>query len=86
MAMNLKEILETAAHLQKENVKAYKKGVEDTLNNKLEHSMSDAILNQIKADAFQRGIIAALEELKEVYGAGIMDTDIWAEYMNKETK
>jgi hypothetical protein len=55
MAMNLKEILETAAHLQKE-----------------------------KADAFQRGIIAALEELKEVYGAGIEETDLWKEYMKKE--
>jgi proline racemase len=47
----------------------------------MEHSMSDAILNQIKADAFERGIKTALNELRDVYGEGLEETDIWAEYM-----
>jgi hypothetical protein len=37
----------------------------------MEHSMSDAILNQIKADAFERGIKTALNELRDVYGEGL---------------
>jgi proline racemase len=47
----------------------------------MEHSMTDAILNQIKADAFERGIKTALNELRDVYGEGLEETDIWAEYM-----
>ena len=47
----------------------------------MEHSMSDAILNQIKADAFERGIKTALNELRDVYGEGLEETDIWGEYM-----
>ena len=31
------------------------------------------------------GIEYALNELREVYGEGIEDTDIWAEYMSKES-
>ena len=52
-------------------------------DNKLERSMSDAILNQIKADAFERGIKTALNELRDVYGEGLEQTDLWAEYMKE---
>lgn len=51
---------------------------------KLEHSMSDSILKQIKRAAYEDGVMSALSELREVYGAGIEDTDIWAEYMKEE--
>ncbi len=80
----MKEIQQAAQLLQRESKKAYEQGVTDTLKNKLEHSMSDAILNQIKADAFERGIITALEELRDVYGEGLELTDLWAQYMKKE--
>jgi len=46
--------------------------------------MSDAILEQTKRAAYIDGVISALSELREVYGAGIEDTDIWAEYMKEE--
>jgi len=52
-------------------------------DNKLTNSMSDAILNEIKADAFERGIKTALNELRDVYGEGLEETDIWAEYMKE---
>ena len=48
------------------------------------NSMSDAILEQIKAASYIDGVVSALSELREVYGAGIEETDIWAEYMNEE--
>ena len=47
--------------------------------------MSDAILKQIREESYNDGVCSALSELREVYGAGIEDTDIWAEYMNEET-
>ena len=34
--------------------------------------------------AFDNGIRYALDYLREVYGAGIEETDIWADYMNEE--
>lgn len=35
-------------------------------------------------DDFKEGVRYALEELSAVYGEGIEETDIWAEYMNEE--
>ena len=45
---------------------------------------TEAIMAQIKAEAFERGIKTALYELREVYGEGIEETDIWGEYMDEE--
>ena len=45
--------------------------------------MSDSILDQIKAEAFERGIKTALNELRDVYGEGLEETDIWGEYMGE---
>jgi hypothetical protein len=42
------------------------------------------IMSKLKADAFDNGIRYALDYLREVYGAGIEETDIWADYMNDE--
>jgi len=50
----------------------------------LAHSLSDAILGQIKKAAFIDGLCYALEEIRSVYGDGVKDTDIWAEHMTKE--
>jgi hypothetical protein len=50
----------------------------------LNNRMSDAILEQTRLAAYEQGVTDTLKELREVYGAGIEDTDIWAEYMNKE--
>ena len=52
-------------------------------NNKLEHSMSDAILEQVKTAAYEQGARDILSYLEEVYGEGIHDTDVWAEYMSE---
>ena len=49
------------------------------------HSMSDAILEQTKQLAYEQGVKDALNELSEVYGDGIEETDLWNEYMTKET-
>ena len=35
-------------------------------------------------DRYDEGVRDALAELGEVYGEGIEETDLWAEYMNKE--
>ena len=51
---------------------------------KLNHSMSTAILEQYKSAAFEEGVKYALESLRDVYGEGIEETDIWAEYGNDE--
>ena len=56
-----------------------------TMNESM-HTMSESILNQYKAISYESGVKYALEELREVYGAGIEDTDIWAEYMKEENK
>lgn len=39
--------------------------------------MSQNILDVIKSDAYNQGITDTLEQLREVYGAGIEETDIW---------
>lgn len=59
------------------------KGAKDNLENRLEHSMSDAILQQYKGAAFQEGVIYALEYLSDLYD-GIKETDIWADYIKEE--
>ena len=43
------------------------------------------VMSKMKADAFDNGIRHALDYLREVYGAGIEETDIWADYMNDES-
>lgn len=47
------------------------------------NTMTDEILNQIKAASFQEGVQYALEYLSDLYD-GVMDTDLAAQYMNKE--
>jgi hypothetical protein len=48
------------------------------------HRMTEAILEQYKSAAFEKGVRHALDYLREVYGAGIEETDIWTDYMNEE--
>ena len=50
----------------------------------INNSMSDELLKQVKRIAYEKGIVSALNELREAYGEGIEDTDIWNEYMTKE--
>lgn len=35
------------------------------------------------SDKFKEGVRYALEELRSVYGEGVEETDIWAEYMSE---
>jgi hypothetical protein len=49
----------------------------------LEHSMSDAILEQIKGASYAEGMRDALTYLAELYD-GVEDTDLWADYMSEE--
>jgi hypothetical protein len=49
----------------------------------LEHSMSDAILEQIKGASYAEGMRDALTYLAELYD-GVEDTDLWADYMKEE--
>lgn len=49
----------------------------------LEHSMSDAILEQHKSAAYEEGIKYALDYLSALYD-GIEETDLWTEYMPEE--
>jgi hypothetical protein len=48
--------------------------------------MTEAILKQYKGEAFQEGVRYALEYLRAVYGEGIEQTDIWADYMKEESE
>jgi hypothetical protein len=48
----------------------------------LEHSMSDAILEQIKGASYEEGMRDALNYLAELY-EGIEETDLWADYMKE---
>lgn len=43
-----------------------------------------AEMRKQSAMAHAEGIRYALYELREVYGEGIEETDIWAEYMSEE--
>ena len=47
------------------------------------HTMSDAILEQIKGASYEEGMRDALTYLAELYD-GVEDTDLWADYMNEE--
>ncbi len=49
------------------------------------NTMTDELLTRIKGDSFQEGVRYALDYLREVYGEGIEETDIWTDYMNEET-
>jgi hypothetical protein len=53
-------------------------------NKQLEHSMSDAVLEQIKGASYEEGMRDALTYLAELY-EGIEETDLWADYMNEES-
>ena len=53
--------------------------------NKGWHSMSDAILEQIKGASYEEGVKYALTYLSELYES-IEETDIWADYMKEENK
>jgi hypothetical protein len=46
----------------------------------LEHSMSDAILEQTKSASYEEGVRDALNYLSELY-EGVEDTDLWGEYV-----
>ena len=50
----------------------------------LEHSMSDAILEQAKSISYEQGMRDALDYLSALYD-GIEETDLWAEYMKEES-
>jgi hypothetical protein len=47
------------------------------------HTMSDAILEQIKRASYEEGMRDALNYLKDLYD-GVEDTDLWADYMKEE--
>jgi hypothetical protein len=53
-------------------------------NCKLEHSMSSAILEQTKGASYEEGMRDALTYLNELYD-GVEDTDLWTDYMTKES-
>jgi hypothetical protein len=50
----------------------------------ISNAMSDAILEQTKLIAYEQGVKDTLSELREVYGEGIEETNLWNEYMTKE--
>jgi hypothetical protein len=41
----------------------------------------EALANIIEQKTFNDGVAFALETLKDVYGEGIEETDLWSEYM-----
>jgi len=45
----------------------------------------DKELNANQRAFFEQGISYALSQLREVYGEGLELTDLWNEYMTKET-
>jgi len=51
----------------------------------MNNSMSDAILEQIKAASYEEGMRDALTYLAELYD-GVEDTDLWADYMKEGGK
>lgn len=52
----------------------------------LNNSMSDELLKQTKVIAYEQGVKDTLMQLREVYGEGLELTDLWADYVTKETK
>lgn len=52
--------------------------------NKDIETLSEELLTKIKGDSFQEGARYVLEYLRDVYGDGIEETDIWADYMSDE--
>ena len=49
------------------------------------HTISEAMLEQIKGASYEEGMRDALNYLSELY-EGIEDTDLWADYMTEEAK
>ena len=47
------------------------------------HTMTDAILEQIKRISYEEGMRDALTYLAELYD-GVKETDLWADYMTEE--
>jgi hypothetical protein len=57
---------------------------EETMKeNKLEHLMSAAILEQHKAESFKEGARYAIEYLMDLFD-GIDETDIYSDYFGEE--
>jgi hypothetical protein len=54
-------------------------------NKQLEHSISGAVLEQIKGASYEEGMRDALTYLAELYD-GVEDTDLWADYFTEENK
>ena len=60
--------------------------------NKRQREIAEALLIQLVADAFKEGHdkgekeggVNVLESLQEVYGEGLEETDVWADYMDVE--
>lgn len=46
------------------------------------HTMTDAILEQIKGIAYEEGMRDALSYLSELFD-GVEETDLWADYMTE---
>ena len=51
----------------------------------MNNSMSDAILEQYKSAAYNLGVKDTLLALRNVYGEGIEETDLWSDIMKEET-
>ena len=47
--------------------------------------MNKFVLSRHKAEAYMQGVKDTLLELREVYGEGLEETDLWAEVMKEET-
>lgn len=47
------------------------------------HTMTPAILQHHKAHSYMEGVRDTLNELREVYGEGLEDTDLWREVMGE---
>jgi hypothetical protein len=52
----------------------------------MEHNMSAAILEQYKSAAYNLGVKDTLIALRNVYGEGIEETDLWADIMKEGNK
>lgn len=58
--------------------------VVDTLTNELLCGECFDYFRGLGVDEFRAGVIYALESMREIYGAGVMQSDVWQEYMGVE--
>ena len=65
-------------------VNSYVCGLHSDEQDKPMSKKTESLLDMCR-EAYSNGVKSTLTQLREVYGEGLEETDLWNEYMTKET-